>query len=227
MPRPDRLPRWAYRIVIGSYELPSDAKLIWEQIEHLDQSPEGAWIGTEALAERCGMTLRTFERQEGFLRQAGLLQVRRRGRKHASRYPVLPIRLPAREDLIGNAILALDAHLRRITTGVVPSGGSNVQRRVQSATAWRVERPIDAFDPPQHGGSKDAKSAPLKKTAVGGEEGAAPCLRSKPPAQGESDPEPEARSREQKRQPEGEAAALEEAWLAMAERVRQEREGDD
>ena len=74
------LSKTAIRVVKASRALDDIDKLVWIEIYHLDQGPEGCYMRPDTLARRVGRSRNTMERSRRRLKECGLVRsVQRRG----------------------------------------------------------------------------------------------------------------------------------------------------
>ena len=89
MPRPDRLPKSAEKIIKASKLLPCGMKLLWIEDYWLDAGPEGSYLTHERMAARLGMVPKTVASYRERMKALGLYTTGS-GATAQSWYPALP-----------------------------------------------------------------------------------------------------------------------------------------
>src|SRR3990167_639180 len=92
MPRPDRLPKSAEKIIDASLRLSCGQKRLWRADLWLDSGPEGSWIKAEHMGPRLGMTAETVVQYWQRLHRLGLY-VPAKGGLTVGRFPIMPVTL--------------------------------------------------------------------------------------------------------------------------------------
>ena len=96
MPRPDRLPKSAEKIIKASKLLPCGMKLLWIEDYWLDSGPEGSYVSHENMGVRLGMAPNVIETYRTRMRRAGLYQSA--GKSWYATLPAVLMPLPGKLD---------------------------------------------------------------------------------------------------------------------------------
>lgn len=108
-----------WRVVKSSKRILPTDKLIWQEVMLMDMTTDGCFLGTQGLADRCGLSYRQVKDGRHRLKQSGLLEWRERpGFKSNAWFALFPLTVssasPSVEE-IANLAAALDFMLKPVS----------------------------------------------------------------------------------------------------------------
>lgn len=141
--RPERIPdarKWqVWRVVKSSRQILSTDKPIYQEIMVMDRSNDGCFLGTQGLADRCGLSPRQVKDGRHRLKQAGLLGWRERpGYRSNVWFALFPLTVPSASpsvEEVAELAAALDFMLKPVS-----GDGSGTLERTSTKDIGTFER---------------------------------------------------------------------------------------